>query len=336
MSDISFFQRYSGTENHATNNTMLMLRHVQQHSFARFERILADFIGDENAPRIGLRFAQQEKVGTAIPDAVIEQEPFHFYVESKVGGAPLDPGQLANHMREIAGKHGKNEAFLMGLSRDPWPGSEGMSDAVAETGVRFLSKTYGELLDVVQGICAGHEDLDAIVEDYGDFLGNLGLLPSHERTMVAFPCGNTAQDNVETGVYYQPDYRNRKQDRARILGVYRDKCISHIGRLAAVAVCRTEDGKLFVEKEELGTLSEAQRGAILDAIDRGRPVYGDFAAEPHRFYVVDRFKRADFVKDSKGGMAGHRYFDLEDLTGRPVDAQTPIEDIAARLKRETF
>jgi hypothetical protein len=56
MSKISHFQRYSGRENHATNNTLLVLRHVYQASPHKLESVLDDVL--EEPLNIGLTFEQ--------------------------------------------------------------------------------------------------------------------------------------------------------------------------------------------------------------------------------------------------------------------------------------
>lgn len=336
MTDISFFQRYSGPENHGTNNTMLMLRYVYQHSPIRFERLMASIVGSENAPVIGPRFAQQERIGTAIPDAVIEQEAFRVYVEAKPKGVPIDPRQIANHVEQIGAKHPGGSAVLIGLTRDPWAGAEELAGSAEQQGVRLLSLTYGELLSEVEAACADDEGLDAIVQDYRAFLASQELLQTRDWTMVAFPCGDTAADNVETGVYYHPASKNRRQELADIVGIYRRKCITHVGRIACVARCRTERGDLVVEETELRELTDERKRAIQEAIRLGKPLYGDFAEEPHRFYVVERFVEANYRKSTKGGMAGHRYFDLREITEQSIDSSTPIEEIAKLVGRHTF
>lgn len=57
MNSISYFQRFSGKENHVTNNTLLMLRHVYQASPAKLENVLNELLDEPLT--IGLLFEQQ-------------------------------------------------------------------------------------------------------------------------------------------------------------------------------------------------------------------------------------------------------------------------------------
>lgn len=57
MSAINYFQTYSQRENHVTNNTMLMLRHVYHASPRLLEKVLQALL-DEDEVEIGPRFEQ--------------------------------------------------------------------------------------------------------------------------------------------------------------------------------------------------------------------------------------------------------------------------------------
>ena len=49
MAELSYFQKYTQRENHITNNTLLMMRHLYQHGVARFEQFLTNLIGEDAA-----------------------------------------------------------------------------------------------------------------------------------------------------------------------------------------------------------------------------------------------------------------------------------------------
>lgn len=55
MSRVSYFQRFSQAENHATNNTLLMLRHIYATGPARLEHVLSDLLEDQTL-EIGVTF----------------------------------------------------------------------------------------------------------------------------------------------------------------------------------------------------------------------------------------------------------------------------------------
>jgi hypothetical protein len=83
MSQISYFQRFSQPENHATNNTLLVFRYFYQSSPFKIQRALTELV--ENDLSIGLLFQQQVRGDLSVPDALITQQPLHIYVETKRG-----------------------------------------------------------------------------------------------------------------------------------------------------------------------------------------------------------------------------------------------------------
>ena len=73
MTNVSYFQRFSQRENHATNNTLLVMRFFYQQSPQKLETVLADLVGEEL--EVGLVFEQQIKSSASTPDALISQRP---------------------------------------------------------------------------------------------------------------------------------------------------------------------------------------------------------------------------------------------------------------------
>jgi hypothetical protein len=71
MSRVSHFQRFSQPENHATNNTLLVLRHFYQSSPFKIQRVLTSLL--ETDLSIGLAFEQQVRGDASVPDALIKQ-----------------------------------------------------------------------------------------------------------------------------------------------------------------------------------------------------------------------------------------------------------------------
>lgn len=67
-------------KNHATNNTLLVLRYFYQSSPFKLERVLNSLLEVELS--IGLRFDQQVREASSVPDAVIRQEPLTIVVEA--------------------------------------------------------------------------------------------------------------------------------------------------------------------------------------------------------------------------------------------------------------
>ena len=72
MSDLNYFQIYSQPENHVTNNTLLMLRHVYRTSPLLMERLLTSLAEDDTI-KVGLEFKQQQRTASQVPDGFLRQ-----------------------------------------------------------------------------------------------------------------------------------------------------------------------------------------------------------------------------------------------------------------------
>jgi hypothetical protein len=294
---------------------------------------------DEDEVEIGPRFEQQVGEAFSIPDAVLSQKSLHIYVEAKLGDGLYDD-QLERHMRSIAERgHSEGSAFLIGLTNNSTNDDDDdrWKKRALEHGITFAATTYRELLEALDTACSEKPDLREILEDYQAFIGGENLLPDQHRKMVAMLCGQSWRENIEHGVYFEPAHRNPKWTRAHFLGVYRQKQISHVGRVIAAFICRKEGNELIVEAEEFGTFSPEYRSRVQDIIHAAETYFKGFATDVHRYYLVDRFVETSVRKSSPGGMMGHRYFDIAELAGlEDLEQNASSADVAEMLAGATY
>jgi hypothetical protein len=310
LSRVSYFQRFSQPENHATNNTLLVLRYFYQSSPFKVERVLSSLL--ETDFSIGLVFDQQIKGEASVPDALISQAPMKIYVETKRGGF-LDGDQVRRHLQSICEKAGKGEeAILIGLTKEQIPESQRqeLTRLASVQGVTFVAVTFSEVVEALRAQCAEFEsELLSIVEDYEAYLGEEGLLEERNQWLVVFPCGMSLAENARFGIYYEPPSRRSKLN-YRFIGAYKNKTVCYVGTVVAIAVASFEDGGYrFVE--ESGTLDENLRKRITSTIEQ-TPYY-DLKSGPTRYYLVDSFVPTSARKVSPGGIMGMRYLDLQKL-----------------------
>lgn len=182
MSRVSYFQRFSQRENHATNNTLLVLRYLYQAAPFKLEQVLGGIL--ETTPTIGLTFDQQVKGIHSVPDALISQKPLRMFIETKLGDG-LWRDQIERHIASITANPAEQggETYLIGLTKTPI--SEAEKDSHAEyakaRGVQFRATTFTEIATLLRAACADYEPtLIAIVEDYRSFLENEGLLDDRQ------------------------------------------------------------------------------------------------------------------------------------------------------------
>jgi len=324
VSSVSYFQRFAQKENHVTNNTLLVLRHLYRSSPAKFNLLLGALFEEEES--IGLEFRQQVRGTDSVFDGLIAQQPLSIFIETKLDSA-LYTNQIERHFASIHNKKSVGEpAILVGLTK------RGLdSDAIATlrnkaNGIRFFSVTYAQLAAELLKLCADYEqELLEIVEDYREFLANEGLISDPDNRIVVFPCGTSRSENLKFGVYFEPSSRPAKCG-CSFLGIYFDKRVSYLGRIEAIVVCGIEDGKRVFKPIGPDAITDAHRDLICQVID-STPYY-HLDNEPHRFYLVNGFFETSFRKQSPHGLQSHRYFDVSDYV---IDLKPSPETSAKML-----
>ena len=311
MSRVSHFQRFSQPENHATNNTLLAIRHLYQASPFKIQRVLNSLL--EADLSIGLAFEQQIKGKGSVPDAAITQAAMRVFIETKRGGW-IDKDQIRRHFETIRPENGSAGSgdYLIALTKEPIAEEERNSLAAegAAKHITFTTVTFSQLVEALRAQCADFEvDLLGIVEDYESYLAEEGLLESRNQVMVVFPCGTSIMENATFGVYYEPPSRPCKRN-YRFIGVYNRKIVAFVGTVEAIAVVSYVDGA-YVFAPEAGTLTAAHQVRIKDTIEATS--YYDLKNDPTRFYVVDQFAPTNARKMTPGGIMGLRYLDLATL-----------------------
>jgi hypothetical protein len=163
------------------------------------------------------------------------------------------------------------------------------------------------------------------------------LAPRQDQFMVAMPTGTSWRDNCKHGVYYEPVDRPPKWRRAAFLGLYHDKQVSHIGLIVTVVSAKQDGtGRIAFDKPEMGTIDKARQQAIQGVIEAAQDYYPDLGSRHHRYYVVDTFAPTEFLKMSPGGMMGHRYFDIEEISKQRLSPDTPGSVAAHALYGRSF
>ena len=101
------------------------------------------------------------------------------------------------------------------------------------------------------------------------------------------------------------------------MGIYKNKVMSHVGVISAIAVATTgEDGKQAFTIEA-GHLTKEYEARISEVI--AVTSYYDLASNPLRFYLVDKLEPTQVVKISSGGIRGRTYLDVSKLAATRKD-----------------
>lgn len=159
MSKVSYLQRFSQKENHATNNTLLVMRHFYQASPQKIEDVFSDLAADDFS--IGLVFEQQIKLSNSVPDARISQPPMDIFFETKCGG-DLDQNQIEQHILSISQsvKHTHTpRKILFGLTKTPIDRDiqEQLESKAKFHKILFIAITFANIVRSLRSVCEPHE-----------------------------------------------------------------------------------------------------------------------------------------------------------------------------------
>ena len=337
MSKVSYFQRFSQKENHATNNTLLVMRHFYQASPQNIEAVLSDLAGDHFS--VGLVFEQQIKLPNSVPDALISQSPMDVFFETKRGG-DLDQKQIEQHILSISQSvtH-TSRKILFGLTKTPIDrGIKKQLESRAKSHkIIFIAITFADIVDSLQSVCERepHETaLRDILADYEEYLTEEGLLQIGD-VMSVVPCGASMTENVKHRLYCECSTRPSKSQ-SKFMGLYSQKCIKHLADIHTVVSGVMQDGKFVVSKTEKGQLSDQQQKRIEDAIADGT-YFGGFALHGYRYYLFNEIHETDIRKITKGGIWGARVFNLSEwLDYNKPTKEYSVKEAAERLKGKEF
>ena len=335
MTRVSYFQRFSQKENHATNNTLLVMRFFYQHSPQKLEFVLSELVGEEL--RIGLSFEQQIKSEMSVPDALISQRPLELFFETKRGGK-LDKKQIERHIASIkGGTQDQARKILFGLTSRPISEQvkRDLSQKAARASVTFIAITFSEIASALRQCCAPHEsDLQDVLNDYEAYLRSDKLTHTDE-VMTVVPCGTSMAENIAYRIYFEPSSRPSKA-RSKFIGLYSDKRVQHIGRLKTVVTGKPDGNAFNTVDVELGEPTEDEIDRIREAI-KACAYFPDLQEEITRYYLFDELEETAIQKTSKGGIWGARVFDLQDWLNHPHPGTEYDTKAAANLLRgQTF
>ncbi len=335
MAEVSYFQKYSQKENHITNNTLLMFRHLYRLSPLKFEAFLHGVFGDDKV-KIGVIFQQQTKGSSSIPDAVISQKSINIFIEAKAEGS-LYLEQIERHIKTVSDKDlSKGTGILLGLTKEKLSekDKELFSDTCEEKGIQFIASTYLEVISILRSLSSEYElELVEIINDYEEFLRNSDMLPN-PFNMVIFPCGTSWKENIEYGVYYEG--ANKLKANASYIGIYTNKKITHLGKIKGTVCCKVENGDLVVDggNAETGSISEEEYNKILCMINNTN--YYALGEDFERYYIIEKLYETNIRKTSSGGVMGRRYLDLRDFSSTKLSEDHSMEEIVNFVSNASF
>ncbi len=324
MRPATLFPSYVQRENVVTNATLVLLSQVNRLA----PEILGGFLASltDQPFEIGLSFFNQVVLPDAVsvPDALIRQVPFELYIETKLPN-DLYEQQIINHFQSISGagslseKNSATHRYLIAITPTGIDAEMHQRLVLAgnERGVTFSATTFVEIADLLESLTADFRvDLISILAEYRSFIVHERLVPVSTNMLLINPCRNSYDRNVEHAVYH--DQPERSKIFCKYLGLYKDKCVGHVGRLRAVVTAIVNETSIrIVERHPLPWADAGDEAPELTPDEEQRirsaasDSYYDLMNSEVRYYLVDEFVETSFNKVSKYGIRGHRYFELD-------------------------
>lgn len=332
---IHYFQRYHEKENVATANTMLLLSRLYSYSSDKFFRFLkSEFFSDSFEPEIV--FNLQEKSVGSIPDATITQESFKIVVETKMSDW-FYSDQLLRHLKAFSDEKYKVMITLapeLMNSEKKKEFEEHMKEfnATQTHPVMHVNTTFEAIVAAIQDVIDDKDyEMQEVLDDYLNYCykDKLIVVSDSWKRMRVQLANATFDFNVSENLYY--DDIDRGFSAHDYLGLYKEKSVRAIGKIAAIITAVATEAGLKYEAE-LGDLTDERKQQINRSIENGKN-YG-YALDATRYFFVDKFYETDFKKITPKAPMGSRVFDLTQILATEKLPET--QQIAELLNVKTW
>jgi hypothetical protein len=335
MTDIHYFPRYSQPENFVTNNTLLLLLRLHQYNRFKFQRFMEQLCGEQETQLSAswLQFRQQRGTGKSILDGFISQDSVKIAVETKLIDT-FDLAQLENHLA-VFGTEQHKLLMLLSPTLGAIPDSQlkSIRARAIRHNIQVVHTSFGDIIGKTRACLSEHdEEMLALVDDYESFCSDMNLLPRDKYTVFVPPCRLSLDDNLQYALYYCGVAAGHRK--TEYLGIYANKSVRAIGRIAKVVACDIDLARSKVTVDDGGKdLTEAEEQRILGATKKA-PTRGWDITVGHKFFLCDELVETNFRKTSQGGIWGKRYLDLEEFLGPTIPNNTA--ELASLLRQRTW
>lgn len=337
---IHYFQRYHSKENVDTSNTMLMLSRLYNYNSDKFFSMMNTLmLGENETPEI--LFDLQVVGERSVADAIISQKSFKIVVETKLYNQ-FNLTQLINHF-----SHFTNEQIKILLTLDPKPikkefleeftielrkyNSEKINEL--KEPIKHVHLTFEQLLSAMEDMIDDRDiKIVSVLDDFKKYCLDSGLISNSYKWLRAIVAGTTLKDNIELNIYY--DNKNKGYSEHGYIGLYNSKSIQAIGKLIKTVIAYYKDDELIYENENGEEVNNEEKNNIKEAIIRAENYDYNLKTIPHRFFIVDKFYKTNFSKNSKNPIQRSKYFNLAEMLN--YDIMPSTETIANELNGKTW
>ena len=327
--EISLFSGYSQGENRTTNYCLLVLRTLYEEDTKLLGEVLSTLVGENIGDYIGVKFYQQVRRESGVPDGLIIQRSFTLYIETKNFDWFYDE-QLENHLDALS-KESEGTKVLIALGNfdlsapDRFENIQRICQKKYKGSIYFAAVSFDDLIQSLEALEHVTKNLSDIISDFRNYLDECGLLPSWKRWLDVVNCAVFPEEVQEGNVYMCPTtggVYNHK--RCQFFGMYRNRHVERIAVIEAVVDLISEEE----QKLKWKNVETCNTDLIAIAKEKRRNWRPD--DYPVRVFVLGDFYETDFIKDTGGNMRTKQYFDIGSL-----EPEGP-EDLAEKLRNTVW
>ena len=123
--------------------------------------------------------------------------------------------------------------------------------------------------------------------------------------LLTFACAESLEENFDYGIYYDPTSRNHVKLFSHI-GFYSNQAIVGIGEVSKITACDLIGGSIIIQPGFDQTLSAVEKDRIMKTINTS----SFNIAVGHKFILVDKVEKTNFLKGTPGPLRWKKYIDL--------------------------
>jgi len=324
--NISLFSGYNFSENRTTNYCLLVLKTLYEENPKYLGEVLQDLLEEEDLGEVvgevvGVKFRQQERKKSSVPDGVITQSAFTINIETKNSDS-FDIRQLKAHLEGLhAAQPGLKVLIALGnfdtSEEDRFEEIENLCAEKYNKTIRFVRLSFKELLESCGGLQDLPKNLMDMLADFRQYLTAMNLLSSWERLLDVVNCAQWAGAVIAYNAYVCPaEGGTYTHTRSKFFGLYRNKTVERVALIEAVVDLENPETAKLIWKN----VRDREKGEF---IRLAREKHDKMAKDeyPYRVFVLGPLEETAFCKRTKGGLWGtKKYFDVGALDAKDAKA----------------
>ena len=184
------------------------LRTLYEEDTKLLGEVLSTLVGENIGDYIGVKFYQQVRRESGVPDGLIIQRSFTLYIETKNFDWFYDE-QLENHLDALS-KESEGTKVLIALGNfdlsapDRFENIQRICQKKYKGSIYFAAVSFDDLIQSLEALEHVTKNLSDIISDFRNYLDECGLLPSWKRWLDVVNCAVFPEEVQEGNVYMCP------------------------------------------------------------------------------------------------------------------------------------